>query len=107
MTDEPTLTDSLRDKLAAGTEGEWYEYDSTLHDGAGRFVAMFGVTVSRENRALIVAAVNSLPALLDVVEAATELDTAIDPDEYYIGYLELTRPAADLRDALSRLEAPQ
>ena len=42
-----------------------------------------------------------------VVDAARDLDGMIDLEEFYIGYLELTDAATDLRTALAALTEPE
>ena len=80
-----TWLDRLRATAEKATRGPWYTTD---HGGtAGHCVYSLAVSpeerfdlldvIKSEDAALIVAAVNSLPALLRVCEAAKALDTGI------------------------------
>ena len=82
----------LRKLLAEATPGSWQSMEAWERlEGENRLI------LSPENVALIVAAVNALPALLDVVEAAREVvDTKWVHDDDVRG----------LRAALDALEAP-
>jgi hypothetical protein len=85
----PTDTRALRALLAAGTPGEWR---APLY-------------VTRDDARLIVAAVNSLPALLDELEALREVRAAaltLGPKPK-LGEGARLR---DLRSALARADAP-
>lgn len=57
----------LRGLVAAATAGPWSTDDYTIHDPTGK--SWTAGSKSLKDAALIVAAVNSLPALLDEVEA--------------------------------------
>lgn len=80
--------------------------DMTRIDGPeGRYVVGFtgNGPHSPENAALIVAAVNALPGLLDVVEAARKHADVTHAD----GFTGVIETLVDLREALAHLEAPR
>lgn len=87
-------TDYLRKRVAeATTPPPWTEFPTS---------AEWPGVYTDEDEALAVAAVNALPALLDVVEAARKVLAAVDHPEPAGGVGECSM--CDLDDALSRLD---
>ena len=74
--------EKLRALLEAATKGPWEVDGDANGDTWGRSGSIFvGHNESKDDAALIVAAVNALPALLDVCEAAAELRIAYNGDD--------------------------
>lgn len=90
MTHQPTVTAELRKLLEEGTPGPWMVADRSVREHGAEVASIeSGVSVVRPlddsliepgdpkaDAALIAAAVNALPMLLDVVEAARAFDDA-------------------------------
>src|ERR1039458_2635170 len=92
----------LRELLAEGTPGSWVDRGK---GGIGDRIlrpCVHGSTapVPANDAALIVAAVNALPKLLDVVEAAPDIPDVIDPEHKRLDLVVLPR----FRAALASLE---
>lgn len=98
MTHLPTVTAELRKLLEEATPGPWQTWDEPVpaelfayvYGPDGDQLAVVNVNLALDtdpaaDAALIAAAVTSLPALLDVVEAAREMFAAegrvMDPDD--------------------------
>ena len=97
----------LRRLLSEGTPGPWAAGAETVQDSDHCAVASCWLTHegdhkdrSEQNARLIVAAINALPALLDVVEAA-ERWTAMTADT---GTEEAIEIVHAMQDAMARLE---
>lgn len=109
----------LRDLLAKATPGTWVENRGRIVGGpddrpidAEVVASTYGVAATRNgNAALIVAAVNALPALLDVAEAAKAIEIRGEPSMsggYHTGSYRLSHMQSDalerLVKALAKLE---
>lgn len=107
----------LRELLKAGTPGPWaYVFDGdgyALTDSPdvprGRMtpdpsrVVQIGETHDEPDAALIAAAINALPALLDVVEAANEAHNCVDHvDNCCRDWCDPCRCGAESQDRLRR-----
>ena len=93
-----------REVLAKATPGKWASGGDEVYSAKPYHVVCHmcdDVPLDNDNSDAIVLAVNSLPALLDVVEAATAL-----LDYHDRCGMESVR-GADVRNALARLEVPE
>lgn len=71
-----TDLDALRNLAAAATRGPWFDPGNGYVEGGTRHIADVRYRNGDADRALIVAAVNALPGLLDEVEGLRKLREA-------------------------------
>lgn len=102
-----TTTSHLRQLLIDGTQGKWScaEMEGRGWEiGAEDVVPITGITelLNEENAALIVAAINALPALLDVADAARQASRWAGTTNAGCG--EAHTAYRTLREAIAKLE---